>query len=429
MKRVSATFRLSRGRRVALAACALTSLIWSVANVPVAALDAPVPLLGKGKTVDWWFIYKFNGHDFSGCGADSGVRACPFGGKVRTKDGANYSQQFVFASKDAGKLVQGKGCVGTTLTDPLGATFDQLYNGSPYFVIWNDQFYGDPKLKACGSSGNCDSPWGHSKGMLAWNDAGEGLVLQVSTPSWPAAGSAKHPRKAGNTLGCVSTQNNLSNAQHFFALKLSKTDLIAVLEGLQNSSVVTDPTNGQIARLGGPSDVRDLAEKLGQKSASKKFIKTQLSSGVLLISKPSGLNVPPWQMVSALLDSTSERTATWWASPQIYSTGKTTKIGCWDDAVLTKKPGAIDIAKTGTWDGKSIGLIGGQNHAKIGVTTSGDKHYAIFGDLNQQGTINPPKCDRSQNGRGGMFFVVENKELFDTVSGLLEGDSAPVKAK
>jgi hypothetical protein len=138
-------------------------------------------------------------------------------------------------------------------------------------------------------------------------------------------------------------------------------------------------------------------------------------------------------MVSVLLDSTSERTKTWWASPQIYSTVNTTKIGCLDldtaGEVRNKKPGAVDIAKNGTWNGHSIGLIGGQNHAKIGVTTSGIKHYAIFGDLNQQGTINPPHCDRSQNGRGGMFFVVENEDPFDSLSKLVEGESEPVKVK
>src|SRR5947199_2640123 len=39
--------------------------------------------------------------------------------------------------------------------------------------------------------GSCSSPWGHSKGVLAWNDAGEGFVMQVSTPSWPASGSER----------------------------------------------------------------------------------------------------------------------------------------------------------------------------------------------------------------------------------------------
>jgi hypothetical protein len=75
-----------------------------------------------------------------------------------------------------------------------------------------------------------------------------------------------------------------------------------------------------------------------------------------------------------------------------------------------------------------IGLKGGQNHAKIGVTQSGAKHYVIFGDLNQQGTIAPPKCERSQNGRGGLFFVVENAALFDSVTELLAGETARTKA-
>ena len=59
-------------------------------------------------------------------------------------------------------------------------------------------------------------------------------------------------------------------------------------------------------------------------------------------------------------------------------------------------------------------LIGGQNHAKIGVTTSGDKHHVTFGDLNQRGGIDPPHW---------------NNDLFNTVTGLLEGESETVKAK
>ncbi len=436
MTKLRSAVRSRRHPWIAILACGLAALAWSGAAVPAFAVDAPVPMLAKGKKVDWWFAYKFNVHEpFKGCGPDSGTRACPFGGRVQTKFGSNFSQQFIFASQGVGKLVKGKGCLGMTMNDPLGATFDQVYNGSPFFIIWNDQFYGDPKLKACGSSGNCNSPWGHSKGMLAWNEAGEGMVLQVTTPSWPAAGSTKHPRKAGNTLGCVSTQNNLNNAQHFFALKLDKNGVLAVLKALENSSVVTDPNNQQIARLGGPSDIQAQAEKLGQRPAAKKtadnmkVFTAKLAPDVTLISKPSNLNVPPWQMVSALLNSASERTATWWASPQIYSTLKTTAIGCMKGLLDDQKPGAVAIAKTGTWDKHGIGLIGGQNHAKIGVVTTSDKHYAIFGDLNQQGTINPPHCERSQNGRGGMFFVVENKDLFDTVTDLLDGETEPVKAK
>jgi hypothetical protein len=64
------------------------------------------------------------------------------------------------------------------------------------------------------------------------------------------------------------------------------------------------------------------------------------------------------------------------------------------------------------------------NHAKVGVST-GAQPYAIFGDMNQQGALAPPKCDSSQNGRGGLFYVVKNQELFESVRDLLKGETAP----
>jgi hypothetical protein len=414
--------------RLALARQALVLALvvgcWLQAAPALAADDAPAPLLQKGgEAVDWWFVFKFNTTHFDGCGEDSGTRACPFGGKVQKY---KFSQQFVFASSKDGKLEKGKGCVGATMTDPVGASFDQVYNGSFNFLIWNDQFYRDPALKICGKSEGCTGTWGHSKGVLAWNDDGEGFIMQVTTPSWPGSGSKRRPRKSGNTLGCVVT-NNVKYSQHFFALKLTKDDLLKVLDALANASIVTDPGNAQIVRNGGPREVRDRVDELGKKSDSKTLIKEELSTGVMLISKPSRLNVPPWQMVSSVLESEGERTATWWASPQIYSTTKTTKIRCWPDGDELDRPGPVAIATTGQWEGEELGLKGGQNHAKIGVTTSGSKQYAIFGDLNQQGTIAPPKCDRSQNGRGGLFFVVDDKALFESVTDLLDGDTAPTR--
>jgi hypothetical protein len=93
------------------------------------------------------------------------------------------------------------------------------------------------------------------------------------------------------------------------------------------------------------------------------------------------------------------------------------------------KPGAVAIATSGTWAGKKIGLTGGPkpagNHAKIGVST-GTHTYAIFGDMNQQGSLDT-NCKSSQNGRGGMFFVVDNKQLFNGVRDLIQGDTAPTQ--
>jgi hypothetical protein len=396
------------------------------------ATDAPVPLLAEdGAAVDWWFAFKFNAQKtFAGCGKEeTGPRACLFGGKVQTK-GA-FGQQFALASSRENALSQGKGCVGAETTDPVGATFGQVFNGNFNYVLWNDQFYGDP-LATKGA------PWGHSKGLLAWNDSGDGFVMQVSTPSWPGSGTSQIKRKTGNTLGCISSNNNLLASQHFFALKLTKDDLVEVLNALTLARVVTDPTKLQIVRNGGPNDVQALVRGLGKPPVKLKadeetspddlYSKKTLSSGVLLIAKSSNLTAPPWQVVSALLDSTAERTATWWAVPKIYTTTKVSKVNCLGPPLETK-PGPVAIALTGNWDEQEIKLNAPSNHAKIGVSTSGSHHYVIFGDLNQQGGLSPPDCGRSQNGRGGLFFVLDNKALADSVSDLIEGSTAPTRGK
>jgi hypothetical protein len=193
--------------------------------------------------------------------------------------------------------------------------------------------------------------------------------------------------------------------------------------------VVTDPTNVQIASNGGPAEVQDLVNGLGVKSTSADVVHSTLSTGVKLISKPSKLNVPPWQMVSAVLGGPSLRTATWWANPKIPTTTKSTRVKCWSDSL--EKPGAVQVATSGHWDDQEIGLTGGPgpnfNHAKIGVSTSGDHDYAIFGDMNQQGSLAPPNCKSSQNGRGGLFYVLENEGLSDSISALIEGKTAPTR--
>jgi len=382
----------------------------------LAAQDAPTPLLRSGQPVNWWFVFKFNAQSGPACGG--ALRTCPFGGAVQHY--YSFGQQYAFASSADGTLQQGAGCAGDATTDPIGATFEQIYNGKFYYVLWNDQFYGDPLQAQF-------APWGHSKGMLAWNDDGSGMVMQVSTPSWPGSGSAGEPRKTdGNTLGCVQ-DNDVLVSQHFFALQLSHADVVLVLRALANSSVVTDPTKLQIVNNGGPADIQVLVKSLGKLSKSKMATKTTLSSGVLLISKPSDLNVPPWQMVSAMLGGEPLRVASWWTLPEIPTTTASTPVGCWNASL--GKPGAVEIATTGTWQGKTLGFEGvaepDGNHAKIGVSTGVDPDV-IFGDMNQQGTLSGPHCDSSQNGRGGIFFVVQNdSRLYDSVHNLLQGQTAP----
>lgn len=313
----------------------------------------------------------------------------------------------------------------------MGATFGQVYNGAFHYVVWNDQFYNDPPIAGCSTF--CAAPWAHSKGVVAWNDSGEGLVMQVTTPSWPAAGSNAAPRQNdGNTLGCIK-DNNVMFSQDFFALRLNHDDLVKVLKALQNSSVVTDRNNSQIVSNGGPQDVQDLVKTLGTQSQSAAATTATLSTDVQLISKPSGLHAPPWQMVSALLRGVPLRVATWWSSSKINSTTATTSIGCWDTTLGT--PGPVEIATSGRWSGVSFGLKGGDpsgdaNHAKIGVSTSGTHHYAIFGDMNQEGALSestPGGCAAHQNGRGGLFFVIDNATLASSVSDLIHGETAPTQ--
>ena len=378
--------------------------------------SGPSPLLDPNTKVEWWFVFKFNAEAFpQSCAAPQ--RACPFGGHVQPYQ--QFSQQFVYASSTNHTLQQGGGCLGGTTTDPLGATFNQVYTGNFFFVLWNDQFYGDPILTE-------GAPWGHSKGMLAWDQNGNGLVLQVSTPDWPGSGSQATPRNSGNTLGCIRTDNNIMVSQHFFSLQLNKDDVVIVLKALANASVLTDPSKPQIVKNGGPAEIRALVEALGKESSSKVPTKDRLSSGIVLISKPSKLNVPPWQMVSAMLGGEPLRAATWWTKPEIPTTTASTVIGCWDASL--GKPGAVEIATSGTWNGKTIGLEGlaepNGNHAKVGVST-GSHTYAIFGDMNQQGSLAPPRCPSSQNGRGGLFYVVDDAPLFHSVQDLIKASAAP----
>jgi hypothetical protein len=392
--------------------CLLLAPIEAVAQQPAPSID--------GKSVDWLFVYKFNTKSFPQCAGDA-VRACPFGGRpVDYKTG--FGQQYVAASMSGdaySQIKSGEGCLGDDpRVDPVGATFDQIYNGKLNYVVWNDQFYNDPKISGCGTS--CASPWGHSKGVLAWDDSGNGVVIQGTTPSWPAAGNTAHPRTDGNTLGCV-TDNNVLVGQDFFSVKLNPDDVEKVLKALANSSVVTNPKNPQIVKNGGPASIQKLVSQLGKKSLSTQVTLEQLSTQVFLISKPSQVHAPPWMLVSSVLGSIDLLVASWWTRSDIPDTTAGQQIDCWPDNGW-KPAGAIVNAQSGHWQTTSFSLLGvgnpSGNHAKVAVSTSGERHYAIFGDMNQEGSLSG-NCAAKQNGRGGMFFAIDNEQLHDDVQSLI----------
>jgi len=411
--------------RVVLAAAALAFSAGSIGYAADAV--APTPLLEKGRSVDWWFVFKFNTKSFPSCAAGA-KRKCRFGGEVQDYP-KGFSQQYVFATKGAA-LKKGRLCLGDTTADPVGATFDQVYNGNYFYVLWNDQFYNDPDIEGCNGKTFCEAPWAHSKGMLAWNDAGEGLVMQVTTPNWPGSGSGKFPRQQnGNTLGCITRDgenphNNVWVSQHFFASKLNKDDVLKTLDALQNAGIVTEHDDNadhreQVINNGGPSDIQQKVNELGVKSTSRTVTNDTLSTGVQLITKPPRLTVPPWQMVSAVLGGVSLRVATWYSQSKIPDTHAGATPDCWDASL--GQPGAVTNVETGHFESKSFGLFGGvsadRNHAKIGVSTTGN--LAIFGDMNQEGVLSGPKCGIKQNKRGGLFFVVDDAPTANSLRSLM----------
>ena len=91
----------------------------------------------------------------------------------------------------------------------------------------------------------------------------------------------------------------------------------------------------------------------------------------------------------------------------------------------------VELATSGRFGSTNFGLTGGggndKNHAKFAVSLFGDHHYAIFGDMNQQGDISGKNCSSSQNGRGGLFFVIDDTTLFNGLTDLSTGGTAPTK--
>jgi Deoxyribonuclease II len=398
----------------------------------------PAPFLSKGHMVDWWFAFKFNATTFPR--PTNSKPSCMFGGnpggqpraknfrKASGKPFTPYTkigQDYAYASNEHSSLEKGNGYLGDSTSDPVGATFDEVYNSDLFYVIWNDQFYGDPPLTCEKGGPACSGPTAHSKGLIAWDANGDGFMMQVTTPDWPGAGTPDLKRKEGNSLGCT-TDNNVLLSQDFFALKLPKADLLKILAALAEEGAVTDPGNPQIVNNGGPNEVKDAVTALGSTNAEKTFTDETLSSGVRVIAKSGNLIVPPWHMTSAILGGISLRVASFQSPSPIGTTTQSKKPQCWSKDL--GNPGPIDAATSGTWSGTSIGFTAGANHAKIGVSTADGSSITIFSDMNDAGTLTSGTeripCAVSQDYRGGMFFVLDNKDLHDSVAALLAGDSA-----
>ena len=440
--------------------CALAVAVVAICLGGVAIAQPPVPLDAAGRAADWWFVFKGNAQKFPGCKTDA-ARKCQFGGsKIQGKP---WGTQYGFAKAGDTVLAEGPDCLGDSPGDPLSRTFAEIYNGAAHYVIWNDQFHNDPQPDR-------NVPWGHSKGFIAWDRNGDGFVVQGTTPGWPIAGRPNLDKgKGGNTLGCTFG-DDVEYSQDFFAVRLSKADLLIVIEAMGVASVVTDPNDLQLVDTGvtpeairnqsKPANVSDAEWEVANKVAMLNVVskaatvyKAALSvrSGVItVIAKPPAVVAPPWQIVSAELGAIDLRVANWSGpAPSIGSKTSSPMITCWDKS-LPAHYGTVEIAATGRLFGQVVGLdapgaadvgtdASGQplhlegpdhNHAKFAISKTGN--ISIFGDMNQQGLASYVKdqseCGVHQDARGGMFFVLDDANMHKVLASVFDdGFTLPFK--
>ena len=105
---------------------------------------APAPLLRKGHSVDWWFVFKLNSGVFPGC--DGAERQCIFGGNVQTNQKYSFfGQQFVYSSSENESLQKGSECAGDSTGVLANAGFpwcDRTSHFPRAFVFLGLTFFG-----------------------------------------------------------------------------------------------------------------------------------------------------------------------------------------------------------------------------------------------------------------------------------------------
>ena len=152
---------LKKMQRAVLAIVTTVCATTAVGTAPALAqlgttFSSPSALVMGQEPVDWIFVFKLNAGGFA---TDAAVpRDCAFGGQPKSYP--KFSQAFATASSLDPVLKDGTGLAGTSASDPLGATFGEIYASSLHFVVWNDQFYQHPAIAGCSDS--CSAPWGHS---------------------------------------------------------------------------------------------------------------------------------------------------------------------------------------------------------------------------------------------------------------------------
>nr|AIG56182.1 secreted protein [Achlya hypogyna] len=301
---------------------------WLAVQIVAESNDEVFALDGDGRPVAWWFVLKLPAQVRSATGTfmptpcDCAPPACASPEEPLRAHGLCY----LYADANNPVLRHfrdvGYDCLGQGGRDPVSQTLRQKQTAT-HWGYFNDQLNGlafmQQKSLVCGGSSSFNA---HSKGMVAFEAATGGFVLQTSTPNFPDPSSP-----AFVPLGCQA-DNNVEYAQHLFAMSLDAAELLTLATGWQsarlcsanhyhtlhdllvspslaNASSSLPPVAQAVARA-------LVEERLTPSASSQKTVVTKGSPvAVSGLFKSHRAQVPPWAMAASAYAS-DVSVASWW---------------------------------------------------------------------------------------------------------------------
>jgi len=335
-------------------------------------------------------------------------------------------------------------------------------SGSPYAQCSSDSdcSNGTCELISCTTrdlphyNNICSSPYGHSKGALAYEESGTGFFLQGTTPNWPDPSQ----KSTYTPLGC-QLDSNTDLSQSFLGLTLDAdtfSEMAPYIEAARLCSTgTTSCRNGSAGHMidfnctseqTRAEDWSILDTAFSGTSTSDMHSSTYsgtTSGGVdfKLIAKAEADAIPPWLLVASEL-GVDLGVSSWLdfnygfaslCSGDDYSSATNQMCLVSDDLgiSLNENGGAVqsvENALAASFEINGVDLawaLWGEftsiaSHAKFAIASEFDNPWFVSGDENNQGWSCSTSCSGSQSGRGGLFFALNNSEVHASIYDMLK---------
>ncbi|MCP4702631.1 MAG: hypothetical protein GY862_38090 [Gammaproteobacteria bacterium] len=372
---------------------------------------------GKGKPVDWWFMYKIPQHI----------------GPKRNTTGF----EFIFCDNTSQAPGRNKYKLDSHRLDQPGSameqTLKQVFSGNPDvgYIIWNDELPEPLKEKRYRFKYSSNSrSYGHTKGVLAFNaKENSGFYLLHSTPKFPEITlSAKKDllvesgqAENGQTYLCITLKNyemanaiaevlNFNHRPQVYCHKLpgvSRDDSLYQLINERkfpkspavNPSIIDVLTrNGEKFKFFGKSKAwsqpkkGDRGKTAGVRTTGKDFWRDLVGPTL-----NCDLNVETWRNGTPLSFGDYDSNA-----------GKLIDLNTLD--ILTVNLDHIGI--------KGYKWAFTKDHAKWGISTKKEDGWVVVADINRQ---------ISQDERGGGGLAFQNAYLWDLLRQIEVPEAHPEK--